>query len=138
MSGRRNTPSTPLATSGIELTVHGGDDAQLVKQPPGTKRTPCLLISFLVLLLGSLAAVWVVVAARKTDSAELGYSYEWSGYGCGRQCDLGDNNYVLEARLGTYSMPGSGNNPNVEWTSDASMYTRTWVGTEGLGTMIHE
>ena len=95
----------------------------------GKPNTPRQSLFMLMLFCSPFAGGGIALAVYFSMRSKTA-SYEWSGYGCTRQCDLGDVNYVLEARLESYKVPGSAAAFS-DWTEDASMYARTWVGTSG-------
>jgi hypothetical protein len=51
-----------------------------------------------------------------------------SGFGCDNACDGGDVNYVVEATIAAYAVPGSGASEYSKSGSEMSMLTRTFVG----------
>ena len=53
-----------------------------------------------------------------------------SGYGCDNPCDGGDVNYVMEAKLQSYTIKGSKDIEGLGDTggNDVQMFTRTFVG----------
>ena len=64
--------------------------------------------------------------------------FDWSGYGCKRNCARGNNNFEIEAGLRTYTIPNAGAFPNADTGNiplpkgaAADIYTRTFVGTSG-------
>jgi hypothetical protein len=55
-----------------------------------------------------------------------------SGYGCDNACDGADVNYVVEATLATYRVPGSRKSEFSKGRRVMSMLTRTFVGRANL------
>ena len=104
-------------------------DLELVHKPKGTPRSRCIFFC------GTLVAVAVSGAAifawAESRGGPLDPGYLWSGYGCTLDCGRGDVNYELDARLERYVLPGSANAAPGQWSEEAAMYTRTFVGTSG-------
>jgi hypothetical protein len=128
MSEQSENPTTALASLEVDSSREKAG-----KSPSAYRLTPALC---LLLLCSATASVGLTVALvfglrHSIPPPPPPYSYEWSGFGCDRQCARGDVNFVMEARLKTYKLPGSGAKGQADTPEDASMYTRTWVGTEG-------
>jgi FtsP/CotA-like multicopper oxidase with cupredoxin domain len=73
----------------------------------------------------------ILLQTKQRHQPEGAAGYEWSGFGCDRNCSKGDVNYIIQARLEQYTMPRSADAAPGLWNSTAAMFTRTFVGASG-------
>lgn len=98
-------------------------NSDVTKRRRSTAR-PCLIC------LGVALCAWGVVSIALMD-IKANQGYLWSGFGCSRECGRADVNFVMEARLERYTLPGSADAAPGMWRLEASTYTRTFVGVSG-------
>ena len=127
----RNNPADPVPTywNLLPSKTQNTYSSRIEHLPPYLPRMTDSIPSRAQRFAAGLSLLFCLLPSQATWVGPFPTGVPGSGYGCDNPCNDGDVNYVIEASLQTYTVPGSKMAPSIaNGKDDLSMFTRTFTG----------